>query len=62
MKTELEERYGFFGGLHLESMAYLNRSNLPQDMWHFLKSSETKARSGVSVMAGEAWSRVGASS
>ena len=48
--ADLERQYGFFGGVHSEWVTYLNRTDIPQDLWVFYLEKDIKARAGVSAV------------
>jgi len=50
VKKELEQRFGFLGGEQDEYVKYLNRTDIPEDMWGFAAESEVRAWAGVSTV------------
>ena len=63
MQEALEAQYSFFGGDRDEWIRYLNRSDLPGNMWRYLEKSEIAATAAkhpgsVSSLAAE-WRKRG---
>ena len=50
IQTELEAQYGFLGGAHSEWIAYLQRPDLPINMWVYLLPEQVRARAGISAV------------
>ncbi len=47
---ELQERHAFIGGSYSEYVAYMNRTDMPPDIWHFSTADDVKAVAGVTCV------------